>query len=311
MSYPPPTEHASAAEDLAHYFSPSTHWPSAWYAQENEFQPPPLRGNGRIAFTASWESNGTSKTLYGGVLFCDLSMCWYSVSWPQRAAPTHDPNDPSTVRRSARFLPRPAPWPRDRLIDAHETYGETIAGFAESFEGTGTPCARGECWDLAHEALKYFDEFDYVPKPVPSISRTHGHLVYEGRAADKGRTQAGRWRGGDDRVRRGDIVEWREARVGMGPRAWGVLGNPDHTAVIVSEMVPKTSVADGMMVPPSQMGTLEVVEQSLGKPPARARYDLAQFEEGEVWIYRPVGMEAYVGAVLSAKCPEGVNALTV
>lgn len=311
MSYPPPVEHDSAAEDLAHYFSPSTHWPTAWYTSENQFQPPPLQGNARISFTASWTSDGTNKTLYGGVLFCDLSMCWYSVSWPLRASPTHDPNDARTVRRSARYLPRPAAWPREQLVEAHETYGETIAGFAESYEGTGEPCARGECWDLAHEALKYFEQYDYVPKPVPSISRTHGHLVYEGKASNKGRVQMGRWRGGDDRVRRGDIVEWREARVGMGPLSWGILGNPDHTAVIVSDMVPKTSVVDGQAVPPSQMGTLEVVEQSVGSPPKRARYDLAQFEEGEVWIYRPVGMEAYVGALLSPQCPEDVNALTV
>ncbi|KAI0742637.1 hypothetical protein C8Q80DRAFT_918156 [Daedaleopsis nitida] len=311
MSYPPPVEHGSAAEDLAHYFHPSTHWDSAWYAIENEYKAPPLRGNDRISFTASWQSDGRTKTLYGGVLFCDLSMCWYSVAWPVHAAPSHDPNDAHSVRRSAQYLPRPGPWLRERLFDAHETYGETVAAYAESYEGTGTPCARGECWDLAHEALKYFEQYDYVPKPVPSISRTHGHLIYEGRAANKGRTQSGRWRGGDDRVRRGDIVEWREARVGMGPHAWGILGNPDHTAVIVCDMVPKTGVGDGMAVLPAQMGTLEVVEQSLGKPPARARYDLAQFEEGEVWIYRPVGMEEYVGALLGPTCPPGVNALSV
>ncbi|KAI0696393.1 hypothetical protein C8T65DRAFT_814378 [Cerioporus squamosus] len=310
MSYPPPTEHGSAGADLAHYFSPHTHWPSAWYT-DGDRMAPPLKGNGHMTYAGWWESNGTTQTVSGGVLFSDLSMCWYSVSWPQTAPPNHDANDSRTVRRSARYLPPPSPWPREQLIDAHETYGETIAGFAESFEDGGQPCARGECWDLANEALKYFEQYDYVPKPVPSTSRTHGHLIYEGKATDKGETQMGRWRGGDDRVRRGDIVEWRSARVGTGPLSWAMLGNPDHTAVIVSDMVPKTGVADGVMVRPAKMGTLEVIEQSLGKPPRRARYDLSQFQEGEVWIYRPVGLEAYVGTLLGPTCPEGLNALSV
>ncbi|KAI0632811.1 hypothetical protein C8Q77DRAFT_1119858 [Trametes polyzona] len=310
-SYPPPSEHDSHAEDLAHYFLPSTHWSEAWYASENGFLAPPLRGNGKLTWTGSASWDGRTKTIFAGVLFSDLSMCWYTVSFPQHASPTHDPNDPHTVSRSARFLPRPAPWPRAPLVDAHETYGETIAGFAESFEGTGQPCARGECWDLANEALKSLAQYDWVPQPVPSISRTHGHLLYEGRAEHKGATQAGRWRGGDDRVRRGDIVEWRTARVGAGPRAWALLGDPEHTAVIVGEMVPRVAVEDGMSVPPRDLGTLEVIEQSLGKPPKRATYDLSQMEEGEIWIYRPVGMEAYVGSLLVAQCPDNVRALSL
>ncbi len=310
-SYPPSTQHGSAAADLAHYFHPSTHWPSAWYASDDT-RAPPLRENGQISWTGCWKSDGRStKTVEGGVLFSDLSMCWYAVSWPLSAPPTHDPNDPRAVTRVARFLPRPGAWTREQLVDAHETYGETVAGYAESYEGTGQACARGECWDLANEALKNFEQYDYVPKPVPSIARTHGHLIYEGRAADKGRTQAGRWRGGDDRVRRGDIIEWRSARVGMGRGGWAILGNPDHTAVIVGDSVPRTTVADGMAVRPADMGTVVVVEQSLGSPPARASYDLANLEEGEVWIYRPVGLEAYVGAVLTATCPEGLNTLTL
>ncbi|OSD03738.1 hypothetical protein PYCCODRAFT_1434125 [Trametes coccinea BRFM310] len=311
-SYPPHPERGSSAEDLAHYFSPTTHWPSAWYTEEN-LVPPPLRGNQHLTWTGSWWSDGRTKTLAVGVLFADLSMCWYTVAFPPHLTPNtpHDPNDARTVQRHAAYLPRPAPWDPERLVAAHETYGETIASFAESFEGTGRHCARGECWDLANEAIKSFEQYDWVPKPVPSISRTHGHLIYEGRAADKGRTQVGRWRGGDDRVRRGDIVEWRKARVSRGPYAWSTLGDPDHTAVIVRDMVPRTAVKDGMAVPPRELGTLEVVEQGVTSPPKRERYDLSQFEEGEVWIYRPVGMVEYLGTLLTAKCPEDVDALTV
>jgi len=196
------------------------------------------------------------------------------------------------------------------LLEAHETYGETIAGFAESYEGTGEYCLRGECWDLASEALKYFDQFDYVAKPVPSTSCTHGHLIFSGKATSR-LNQIGKWRGGDDRVRRGDIVQWRRAKVTFDHRGHATLGDPDHTAVIVADSTPSEALSDGMSVKPGVVGVLEVVEQSVGSPPKRERYDLSQMTEGEIWIYRPVGMVEYVGSVLEAKCPEGVNALSV
>jgi hypothetical protein len=50
------------------------------------------------------------------------------------------------------------------LLEEHEICGETITAFAESFLGTGQFCAREECWDLADQALEYFDDFDYVPQ---------------------------------------------------------------------------------------------------------------------------------------------------
>ncbi|KAI0651353.1 hypothetical protein C8Q79DRAFT_932887 [Trametes meyenii] len=309
--YPPPSEHDSLAEDLAHYFAPSTHWVSTWYTSESDLLAPPLRGKGDLNWTASWSHDGRTKTIHAGVFFPDLSMCWYAVAWPLNLAPTHDPNDTRVVQRTAQFLPRPSPWDGARLVAAHETYGETIASFAESYEGTGQFCARGECWDLANEALKSFAQYDWVPPPVPSVLRTHGHLMYEGKVANGGRTQAGRWRGGDDRVRRGDIVEWKVAKLSTGPYSRATLGNPDHTAVIVSDMVPHTQVADGKSVPPREMGLLEVVEQGVTSPPKRAKYDLAKLEEGEVWIYRPVPLEEYVGPALAPECPEGVNALTL
>ncbi|KAI0334160.1 hypothetical protein GY45DRAFT_1318600 [Cubamyces sp. BRFM 1775] len=309
-SYPPHPERDSLAEDLAYYFSPSTHWSSAWYGGD-DILAPPLRGNGQLNWKGNWSSNGRSKTISVGVLFADLSLCFYTLTFPIPLPPAHDPNDARTIQRSARYLPRPQPWDRARLVDAHETYGETVAAFAESFAGTGRFCARGECWDLANEALKSFEQYDWVPRPVPSISRTHGHLIFEGRASDKGRTQVGRWRGGDDQVRRGDIVEWRLAKVSQGPYASSTLGNPDHTAVIVSDAIPRSAVADGMAVAPRELGTLVVVEQGVTSPPKRMSYDLAQFEEGEVWIYRPVSMEAYVGTFPVAQCPEGLNTLTI
>lgn len=308
MSYPPPTTHGSSAADFAQFFAQSTYWDSAWYLSSDI--PPALQVEKPPTYAAGWESRGSTKTSFGGVIFADLSAVWYSVQF-STSNPNASPNDGNAVKRFAHYLPRPAPKGQAELVEAHETYGETISGFAESFEGTGQYCARGECWDLASEALKYFDQYDYVPKPVPSISRTHGHLIYEGMASQNGSKQAGRWRGGDDRIRRGDLVEWRTVRMGMSNGGYAMLGDPDHTAIIVTECQPRIAVSDGSLIKPADLGSFEVVEQSVGKPPERQLYELNLMQEGEVWIYRPISMEAYVGVTLQPRCPDGISAISV
>ena len=304
MSYPPPTEHGSAALDLSHYFHPDTYWDSPWYAEEHA-KPPPLRDNTNIMWTGQYSYRGTRKSMNIVVMFSDLSMCWFSVSYNSQPL-----TDPANTERHAEYVPSPEPLSKEQLLEAHETYGETIAAFAESFLGSGQFCSRGECWDLAHEALKYFEQYDYVPKPIPSIHRTHGHLIFEGRANGKN-NQVGRWRGGDDRVRRGDIVEWRSVKinfVGAQPGSWATLGDPEHTAVIVQDAVPTRTPHDGESLLPSEFMQLSVVEQSRNQPPEpkAQTYDMKAFEEGEVWIYRPVSMVGYLGVpAISATPPEG------
>ena len=66
--------------------------------------------------------------------------------------------------------------------------GETIAGYAESSEGTG------EGWDLASET----NSSTAFRSPCRA-SRARMDI-------DKGRTQEGRWRRRDDRVRRGEVL---------------------------------------------------------------------------------------------------------
>ncbi|KAI0789205.1 hypothetical protein C8Q75DRAFT_718650 [Abortiporus biennis] len=308
-SYPPPTVHGSSALDMAYYFHSSTRWDSAWYKADNP-NPPATAETPAAASTMAWYTRGSSKTLYGGMVFADLTFCWYKVIFSTTS--DDDPNDSRVVQRFAWYTARPDAWGKDALVAAHETYGETVAGFAESYEGTGQYCGRGECWDLASEGLKYFDQFDYVPKPVPSLSRTHGHLIYEAKAKGLGQSnQIGRWRGGDDRIRRGDIAQWLSAKVGSGPNGHTVLGNPDHTAIIVSDSVPSVAVEDGMIVKPADIGYLEVVEQGVGSPPKRVKYDLSQFESGELWVYRPVSMEEYLGTMLVVEPPPSVHTTSI
>ncbi|KAF8527580.1 hypothetical protein BU17DRAFT_73971 [Hysterangium stoloniferum] len=291
LSHPPPTEYGSSALDLCMSFSSDVQWDTPWYSSDNPV-PPQISGNSDCVRSHWIQWIGNQTTLTGGVLFSDLSMCWYAVEWSKL-----NPRDTSAARRRATYTARPEALSQDELIAAHETYGETVAAFAEGYEGTGEWCARGECWDLASEGLKSFDQWDYIPKPIPSISKTHGHLIYEGKAWGKGPNgQAGRWRGGDDRIRRGDIVQWKTTVI-CEQRATFSLGDPDHTAII-----------RWGVITPADLVQLEVVEQSVHSPPSRTTYRLEGMEKGEVWIYRPVGMEAYLKLIFSGQWPDDLVA---
>ncbi|TDL27012.1 hypothetical protein BD410DRAFT_812755 [Rickenella mellea] len=309
LSHPPSSTYGCSALDLAYYFHLDTPWDSAWYAGQPPL-PPSLQGNTDIRWVGMFQTSAKEKTMYSGVLFADLSICWFRVDYPSSAT---ERSNPAEAQRHAEYLPRPQPWPKERLIEAHETYGETIAAFAEGYVGSGEFCGRGECWDLANESLKYFEAYDYVPTPIVSISRTHGHLIFEGKAVGKGK-QVGRWRGGDDRVRRGDIVEWRKVKINIvgAPRgSYALLGSPDHTAIITRDSEPTRIPVDGESLLPSELVQLEVVEQSVNSPPDKKTYDLAALEDGEMWIYRPVGMLEYLGVTLEAKPPGGVETLGI
>ncbi|KAF8514782.1 hypothetical protein JB92DRAFT_119819 [Gautieria morchelliformis] len=302
MTHPPQSELGSAAQDFCAFFASSTHWDVPWYSAENP-TPPPLEQITDCTRTHSIQWRGDARTLSGGVLFGDLSACWYTVEWSGGAS-----DNTTKARRSAAFIPKPDSLSQDELIAAHQTYGETVAGFAEGYEGTGQWCARGECWDLANEALGAFKQWDYVPRPLPCIGRTHGHLIFEGKAWGKDAVtqQAGSWRGGDDRIRRGDIIQWKSATITEG-RATTKLGDPDHTAIIVRDQQPLRTPVNSQAMRPADVGQLEVVEQSVHSPPSRTVYQLGGMEAGELWIYRPIGMEMYLKFTFSANWPDGLQ----
>ncbi|KAH9974549.1 hypothetical protein BGW80DRAFT_1473937 [Lactifluus volemus] len=295
MSFPPSTVNGSAAADLASFMHPSTPWDTEWYAF-NPPMPPYLKGSSDMRFAGSFGTSGGTKTARGVILFSDLSMCWYSVTFGNGG-----------VTRWARFLPCPAPMSGAALQRAAKTHGAAVATFAKDAAASGRPVARGECWDIANEGLQYAASL-YGPNnaPVLSTSRAHGHLLYCGKPG------MGRWRGGDDRFRAGDIVEWREVRIGAArPGAFAILGNPDHTAVLVQDTVPRRVVGDGESVMPADVGVLTVVEQSAGHAPKRDSYDLAKLQKGEVWVYRPVSMVEYVGSALNIDIPPGLETYSV
>ena len=313
-SYPPQPTHGSAAEDLAYYFHPSTHWDSAWYNQQPPIQPPAVKKGDLFSMSGrtSRRGNVEERMLFYGIFCRDLSMFWGNLKIITHGSKQPDPNQ---IERTARFLSCPQPLDKETLVNAHNTYGETIASFAEGYIEAQQYCARGECWDLASEGLKCFEQFDYVEKPIPSLAHTHGHLIASFNADVSG-TPIGMWRGGDDMVRRGDIVQWKSVKmdinVGWG-RGTATLGAPDHTSIVVTDLVPGCSVGNGEWLDVARFGTLEVAEQSVstGELPKKAEYDLGGLKQGEVWIYRPIGMKTYIGTEFSPICPEGIETQSI
>jgi hypothetical protein len=196
----------------------------------------------------------------------------------------------------------------EALQRAAETHGAAVAAFAERAVASGRPVARGECWDMAHEALLYTDSSSRITPggdaPILSTSRAYGHLLFCGRPG------TGQWRGGDDCLRVGDITGWCKVRIGTASR-YSILGEPDHTAVLVEDTVPRCAVAEGQSVAPAEVGVLTVVDQSLGRASKRESFDLAQLQQGELWVYRPVGMVEYLGLALNVDIPPGLEVFAV
>ncbi|GAA5824989.1 hypothetical protein JCM11251_006054 [Rhodosporidiobolus azoricus] len=323
-SYPPRESHSSLSLSLLHYILHSP-FSSAWFVHSTSPSftplPPPLIGKGNTRFTCSWQQSGPNKVALGAVVFADTSVAWYRLSWTtasEAAGRAH-----LEVRREGRYRPQCEPMEADELYAASEMYGPLICAWAEDAERAGVPVARGECWDLANEALLHIqNDHAHLPPPFPSISRTHGSLLYYA-SADPGGERGvggevvGTWTGGDVYVRPGDVVEWRKVKireVGALPGSYSKLGDPDHTALILSASPPSSLPSPSPQnpltdpsYPLSALVSLTVLEQSLGRAPRVASYDLAAMSEGEVWIYRPVPARKVFGGVdeVTAEWPVG------
>ncbi|GAA5920468.1 hypothetical protein JCM1841_003496 [Sporobolomyces salmonicolor] len=312
-SYPPAQSHSSSALSLLHYLL-HTPFPTPWFASSSSSSslPPPLAGRSDVRTSASWVQCGDTKQLLGVALSGDASIAWWRLTWTGSAEARGTAQD--EVQREARYRPVPAPADGAALHAAHELYGPRLARFAREAVARGAPVGRGECWDLAHEALEAIKSEGGGRSwaPFPSVGRTHGRRLFYAKAAQGGETY-GRWEGGDPYVREGDIVEWRKVRIseeGAPSGSWSLLGDPDHTAIVLAASPPRSlpSLSAGLVDPAyplAALGALTVVEQSLGQVPQTRTYDLGAMSEGEVWIYRPAALRDVVGVEeLRAEWPD-------
>ena len=70
-------------------------------------------------------------------------------------------------------------------------------------------------------------------------------------------------------------------------------------------------VVDGSALTPAELGSLTVVEQSVGSPPKLETYTLSGMTQGEMWIYRPICMREYVGFEFEVAPSPGVPVIAV
>lgn len=242
-SYPPAETHSSAALSLLHWLLDPPNLSSILTTSAVPFflpppaspspQPPPLENRSDVRSAYSWLQRGDAKSYVGCFLFGDASIAWIRISWNATA----EARGPTAllrggqVQREGRYRPRPRiehDWDAERLYRASETYGPRIVRFAQDALARGVPVARGECWDLANEAIAACEADKIGDAPFPSIARTHGALLYYARAGTG--EVVGTWTGGDVYVRPGDIVEWRSVtirEVGMAPGSYSTLGDPE------------------------------------------------------------------------------------
>jgi hypothetical protein len=134
----PHSQHQTCeARSFLAFFRPNESWPAPlWYRSPKDTFPPPLRNRSDIMYTSSWSQTGSSKTLYGAVLFGDLSVAWYRVAWDERY--------PQGEERECRYLDKPGPMERDRLVEGWQQYSEGVALFAERAVEVGQPVGSGE-----------------------------------------------------------------------------------------------------------------------------------------------------------------------
>lgn len=182
-----------------------------------------------MRYLGSFLQQGQTKTVLGLVIFGDASVVWWRVSFP-----VHDPNRADV---KAKYRPVPNAWDGQRLYEAAMDYGVRLAAFARQAAAEQRVVGRGECWDVAADGLQAVkEEVGAGREPFPSIGRTHGHLLFYGRAKTDG-DGVGQWRGGEQYVREGDVVEWRSVKikeVGMAHGSYSTLGDPEVKLVSVS-----------------------------------------------------------------------------
>jgi hypothetical protein len=265
-----------------------------WFAGDHARFPPPsinaLPGSRGINYSMGWSGSGGRKNCHlTGILIHSnppLARTKIHVTW-------EDSNPRGTVKALQKHYPPPRqPGPAE-LQQWRDSYGEEVARWCEA--QVGTQVGNGECWTLAHEALKAVaaqnirDGYDPC---MTSQGVVHGALIWEkiipgntGRPV--GPSVPGLPRSVSDSVLgRGDILQFWTAKFrSKDGRRQGSAGMPDHTAVVVSV---------------DRDGTVHVLEANTGGPKGRlvkpGKYVMDELVEGEGRAFRAAPM-GWVGDI--------------
>ncbi|KAL7337474.1 hypothetical protein BJY59DRAFT_466202 [Rhodotorula toruloides] len=193
------------------------------------------RSDHRTAF--SWSQTTPSRmTHLACAVFADSSVAWWKIDFdPSLAREKLARGEGVRVEGRYRAPTKVEEWSAEELFEASEVYGRRVADFARRAVERGQPVGRGECWDLAHDALESVGPKVWAQggePPFPSIGRSHGALLFHASSArldERGRI-VGEWYGGDGYVRQGDVIQWRSVRIrelGGKEGSYCLLGDPE------------------------------------------------------------------------------------
>ena len=239
---------------------------TGWFANTNGLVLPASLAGLNYSMSSSCRTNFgvTSRELTLNLRMKDLAILRYKLRWT-------DDNVPGVKVDIAGWEPSPFTAKRPsktELIQWHEHFGEHIAQWCEHREGKQV--ARGECWDLAHDAL----EKGCGKHALVSTYTHHGCPILELEGSARGVVQ----KSALDEVRRGDIVQYLLCtfRSDTTNRV-STAGEPDHTSVVLQ----------------NHGGSLTVAEQNIGgkRFVMKSELVLRDLREGSVTVYRPAPVE--------------------
>lgn len=243
---------------------------TGWYAKLNDPLPLPKACEG-LNYSSSYQYS--TKTVAGvptkdssrdiSLRLKDLSKIKYKIQWKNDDAST-------ATAKVEEYMPSPLHTRipgRSDLVSWSQQYGEHVASWAERH--MGQQVGRGECWDLAHDALeKGCGNHAFV-----STYYHHGFPILEIQGSPSGPPTV--IRGPNDETRRGDILQFTSAKFeNKATGATQTAGAPDHTSVVIGKEGEKLIVAE------QNVGGVRTV--------IKGAYVLGSIVDGTVAVYRPV-----------------------
>lgn len=237
---------------------------TGWFADTNGKYPLDFNN---LASSTLWSTSNNNCTRVVTLRLKDLSIIQYTLNWKK--------DDIQSVRSEiTRFEPSPITNKipsKGELVSYQQKFGEHVASWSE--HNQGKQVLRGECWDLAHEALsKGCGKHAFVSTglhhgfPILQIEAQNGGIIFTNSI------------GPADEIRRGDILQFKESKfVNKENGSLQTAGMPDHTSVVIF----------------NNDGKLQVLEQNVGgkRYVVPGEYILKNLVQGSVHVYRPVPVE--------------------
>lgn len=186
---------------------------SLWFtAPLNSIQlPADLKGYNH---TFSMSYSGDNHTLKIALRMPEnLSIVKFKLTWNSQ-------NPLGTINVERTDTPPPRDLNSQELLDAHNTFGDGVASWAES--KTSQMVGNGECWTLAQQAIDQ-SSGGYALSPQ---GLTHGYLIYQ--VTPQGVLVS------KDEIKRGDVIQYYQAKFQHSNGSTSFAGMPDHTAVVTN-----------------------------------------------------------------------------